>query len=475
MKIEDVVSEEIESVRYIYPELEVISPRKCTISLPVQLQTNMVLEQVETNKGDDKVLKITEVRNLPPIKMHMSFPNGYPYEKAPIVVLSNVETWLSEEDVNAIYVDLYKLWEDFKDASIYNYIDYIKTQSEVVFGKEMKMQVNETTVKKLKEEDIKARHAIFNNETFSCDICQNEQKGGKCTKLECDHIFCNSCLNDYFTHIIERGEIENVHCPSFECTIKYNAKIQRLIEKAINGEIADFKAYDEEFFQLPVDPKILILFLPDDVSEKLVERYITLFHKMSITWYRKHFPSRVTDCPRSICSTAFIRDDIESRLAICPTCNFAYCCDCFHSWHGEINQCSMYMKKLPIDIIETWIENHGNLPRDQKREEAEVCSNIVFKYGRKIVELAVNDHIAQQKFEELVRSGEADIVRCPSCKMYIQRADGCNKMTCSKCLVFFCNLCGDRLDRLDPYEHYNNPMGCCFGKLFEGMISEEIQ
>lgn len=46
-------------------------------------------------------------------------------------------------------------------------------------------------------------------------------------------------------------------------------------------------------------------------------------------------------------------------------------------------------------------------------------------------------------------------------------------MTCSKCLVFFCILCGDRLDRNDPYEHYNNPLNPCFGKLFLGLLINE--
>ena len=48
-----------------------------------------------------------------------------------------------------------------------------------------------------------------------------------------------------------------------------------------------------------------------------------------------------------------------------------------------------------------------------------------------------------------------------------------HKMTCSKCLVFFCILCGDRLDRNDPYEHYNNPLNPCFGKLFLGLLINE--
>lgn len=458
-----VVEEEILSVKCIYPELEVIGDRKCVIMIPVRLQEAMILESVS-----DKGLRRMEIEYLPPIRMEMVLPEGYPYDKAPIVELGNVESWLSEEVVGIVKGELYKLWEDFRDVSIFNFIDYVKTQSEVGFGRSLRMIVDEEIFGLLVSANVNGKEAEFNGETFMCDICQNLKKGFDCTRFECGDTYCNPCLVGYFTHIIERGEIDNVHCPSIECTKKYREELRKLTEEAERGEIFDFANYDLNFFQMPIKEKILRRFLKSEI----VERYLILFHRNTIERYREYFPNRVSECPRSLCSTTFIRQEIESKLAICPKCNFAYCNDCFHSWHGDINSCSIYMKNIPDFVIENWIEHNGTLPDKQSKIDKEVCLNIIFKYGRKIIELAVNEYIAEKQFEELVKSGKADIIRCPNCSTYIQRSDGCNKMTCSRCQVFFCNLCGDKLNRADPYEHYNNPMGECFGRLFEGIISD---
>lgn len=301
-----------------------------------------------------------------------------------------------------------------------------------------------------------------------------EKKGDECSQFPyCAHVFCNICLKDYFTHIIERGEIENVHCPSFTCTKERNKAIIELTRKAEEGKIADFKEFDDEFFKLPVSPDLMRRFLLGETKEELIQRYMSLYEQTSMERYAKFFPNRVANCPRSFCATTFIKKDPDNKLAICPGCNFAFCSQCLHSWHGDINSCSIYKKKIPEDIILKWIDNNGQTPNKQTSEERETCSNIIYKYGKKIIELAASEYIAQVQFEELVKSGDADITQCPSCSTYIQRSDGCNKMTCSKCLVFFCNLCGDRLNRNDPYEHYNNPLNRCFGKLFQGMVPEE--
>lgn len=459
------LDEEIESVKCIYPELEVVGFRKCAISLPVQLQEVMELETV-----DDKGSHRAEIKHLPPIRMEMEFPEMYPHEEAPIVRLDNVSAWLNADVVRVVKEELYQLWVDFRDASIFSYIDYVKSGSEVAFGERLKVSVDRETFGLLVAANVRGEQVIFDNETFMCEICQNEEKGIDCTMFECGDTFCNKCLVGYFTHIIERGEVENVHCPSVKCTKDYSERLKRLAEEAEKGEIIDFKKYDRLFFETPIDENVLRRFLPIEECDRLIDRYFKLFHRNAIERYREFFPNRVSECPRSLCGKAFIREEIESRLAICPRCKFAYCNDCYHSWHGEMNSCSIYMKRIPNEVMDKWIKHNGMKPKEQSKEDKEVCSNIVFKYGRKIIELAVNGYIAEQQFEELVKSGTADIIQCPSCSTFIQRSDGCNKMTCSRCQVFFCNLCGERLNRADPYEHYNNPMGRCFGRLFEGMV-----
>lgn len=464
----DIVKDEIESLRFIYPELDFNSDSSTIfLNIPVKLVNKLTIKDGKNNKS-------IEVDNLPSIKLRISIPETYPYESPPVIELDNVSKWIDEDKLKEIYTELFQIWENFKDAVIYSYIDYIKTNSELAFGifNDDLFEINDDDLLLyFMNENESANELIFNELTILCEICQNEEKGISSTQfIDCGHIFCNGCLNDYFSHIIKRGEVENFHCPSIECTNERSKILNLMYNQAENGDIKDFNKFKHDFFQLPIQITTLKRFLKD---LKLIERYEKLFYRETILKYRRYFPNRVAECSRSSCATMFLKTNPDSKLAICPNCEFAFCSDCFHSWHGEINPCSIYMRKIPVETIEKWIENNGNNSKLQTIDQREVCSNIAFKFGRKIIELSVNEYLSDLQFEELIKSGDANIVKCPQCSTFIQKADGCNKMTCLKCNVFFCNICCERLNKSDPYEHFNNPMNRCFGKLFEGMITEE--
>ncbi|GMG52275.1 unnamed protein product [Ambrosiozyma monospora] len=285
-----------------------------------------------------------------------------------------------------------------------------------------------------------------------------EVSGVKMSRFdECGHCFCNDCLNDYFTSVITRGEVDSVHCPSYECTKKYvklNTEMQSS-EAALDLKTADLPMFEKKFFKIPIPLDILETCLTD---KSLIQRYKILFEKQQFQRYRNLLPRRVADCPRSNCLMTFLRDDDDDDLTICPNCKFAFCIGCKHSWHGKMNSCGRYMK-LPSDEIEMWIESE---PDSVTRQ------NLIFKYGKHRFELAVSEYLADQAFEEMIKSDEVDITKCPSCKTPIQRSDGCNKMKCSNCACFFCNLCSAMLNKNDPYLHYADPQSPCFQRLFEG-------
>ena len=49
------------------------------------------------------------------------------------------------------------------------------------------------------------------------------------------------------------------------------------------------------------------------------------------------------------------------------------------------------------------------------------------------------------------------------------------QITCWRCGTNFCWLCGKRLDKVNPYAHFNIIGGDCFGALFHGVVEEEEQ
>lgn len=48
----------------------------------------------------------------------------------------------------------------------------------------------------------------------------------------------------------------------------------------------------------------------------------------------------------------------------------------------------------------------------------------------------------------------------------MQKIDGCNKMSCSKCSTYFCWICLQVLPHATPYSHFHNRSSKCFDKLF---------
>uniref|UniRef100_A0A8D0URW8 Ring finger protein 14 n=1 Tax=Sus scrofa TaxID=9823 RepID=A0A8D0URW8_PIG len=50
-----------------------------------------------------------------------------------------------------------------------------------------------------------------------------------------------------------------------------------------------------------------------------------------------------------------------------------------------------------------------------------------------------------------------------------QKLDGCNKMTCTGCMQYFCWICMGSLSRANPYKHFTDPASPCFNRLFHAV------
>jgi E3 ubiquitin-protein ligase RNF14 len=92
-------------------------------------------------------------------------------------------------------------------------------------------------------------------------------------------------------------------------------------------------------------------------------------------------------------------------------------------------------------------------------------ASLVKKYGEKRLKNAIEEY----QSVELITSTSK---QCPSCKSWMQKLDGCNKMTCVRCHCYFCWLCLKSLSKTDPYSHFNTAMSSCFDKLFENITED---
>jgi E3 ubiquitin-protein ligase RNF14 len=259
--------------------------------------------------------------------------------------------------------------------------------------------------------------------------------------LDCGHIFCIQCLQDFYNDAINEGNLSVVRCLSPNC-----AK-----ERAASKETKKAK--------VAVSPSEL---LQIGLSEDMVKRYVTLKYKTEL-----ESDKNTIYCPRQWCNGAARskrhkkpegldfgetsggesgKEEEENEddgsvktkkkktkdrfnkadlLAICEDCGFAFCGQCYQSWHGEFVRCA---------------------PRRDKGEVSE-------------------EEKASLEYLQLHTSP------CPTCNAPAQKTHGCNHMICSRCDTHFCYLCSSWLDPVNPYQHYNQLAGgkvtSCYMRLWE--------
>ena len=457
--------QEIELLRLIFPDIDVDS--KGVGSIAILLAPSQPIP-IEITVADSK--KSYRLTHLPPVKFEFFMTRGYPFDEAPHVDV--VTSSLSGAMVQKIKLELLDLWNSYKDLIIFSMIDHMQHS--------MVKYIEPKYIQELASQDlswfemfVNANEAFqrqeFEMETFTCQICQDDFKGTKCTQFrDCKHVFCDACLHDYFKSMITSGHVESVHCPDFQCITNY-AKDRAALVEVDRSSFTDFVAFKNKLLERPIESSFLHRILSTGFSEEectnLISRYEELFLKNQHRIIAKNFDHRLVDCPRFNCGTVVIRDTIDEDLVRCSKCYFAFCYWCGRSWHGDREKCKFVPKHklyrgIPTEDLEAW--NDESLSSDERMRLETI-------HGRKIIRQQANEFLMDKLFKEAVESESGELQECPSCNTVIQKSDGCNKMRCTQCATFFCYLCGDILLKNDPYLHFNFPGAPCYGRLFEGM------
>ena len=442
---EDPRDVELSTITAIYPELQLDEndPHKLSIELPVSLPKPVIVlfptateaappltssQQVDLAtavgaEGDSHALSY-----LPALQVEVTLPDGYPHSKPPGVSVSISPPWLSHETLRKLETDIVGLWEGIgRDQVIFTYIDYIQRGSEDVFG----LVDNNGTLKVIPDHkialldyDINAKRKAFEKETFECGICLDPKKGSVCHKmLDCGHVFCTECLQDFYNNAITEGDVSAVTCLAPNCA--------RDREKsATNGASSKPRKV-----KTSISPSEL---LQIPLSADTVKPYVMLKHKNKL-----ESAKNTVYCPSAWCQGAarskrhkkpegleLVESDEENDedtglLAICEDCGFAFCSRCAQGWHGEFSYC---------------------IPKERKEALA-----------------------AEEKatLEYLLLHSTA----CPTCAAPCQKSHGCNHMQCFRCRTHFCYLCSAWLDPSNPYKHFNTPpsdgQSSCYMRLWE--------
>ena len=464
---EDERTIELSSIQAIFPELvlDPSDPYTATLELPVtpltpvriqfsqpsadaastQLLTPPTSEdpsqdgkqQLEVNGRDE--IETHELEHLPSLKLGIQLHENYPAEEPPEVTLVVTPPWLSRATLESLIIDCTRLWEKMgRDQVVFSYIDHLQQQAEAAFRltqNDHPVPMRSDIKLALLDYDFKTRRKIFEQGTFDCGICLEPKKGNHCHRLlSCRHVFCVSCLQDFYNSCISEGDVDNVKCLDPGCgkepTVSGQpAKKRRRQDKTLNPS---------ELLQIPIE-------------QEQVQRYVHLKRKK-----RLESDQNTIYCPRQWCQGAarskkhpkpqgalddFSDSESEAevqqpvvnikktkpedipasqRLAVCEDCNFAFCIVCRKGWHGEMTLCN---------------------PRKQKELDAEEQASI--------------DYL--QRYS----------TPCPTCNAPAQKTMGCNHMICFKCKTHFCYLCSAFLMPDNPYKHFNNFKSTCYMRLWE--------
>ena len=145
---------------------------------------------------------------------------------------------------------------------------------------------------------------------FTCNICTNEYSANHLITLDCNHRFCENCLQNY------------------------------LINKVMSSEIREDELVCPECGMKSIDYNIIKAHLPEDILEK--------YHTMTIIKFQvKDGEGEVMKWCR-YCSFGMLID-INEEYFDCPNCNASYCPKCNQKHFREF-KCPNLRKSLTGDL-----------------------------------------------------------------------------------------------------------------------------
>ena len=261
--------------------------------------------------------------------------------------------------------------------------------------------------------DQKERDRVFKTNYYSCGVCFAEKLGSLCIAFpKCEHVFCCECTAEYFKVQIEDGSVKALMCPETKCD---SQALPSQVKELVSADL--FAKYDKFLLQSSLDEMADIVY-----------------------------------CPRPPCQSPVILEK-ESTMGVCLVCKFAFCSLCKLTFHG-VSPCVF----RPEQVKRLRIEYEKASPSEKLFLER--------RYGKNRIRQMIDELVS----EEWMQSNSK---LCPRCGAHIQKSEGCNKMTCTKCRSHFCWLCGKILNPQNPYVHFNVTGSSCFNRLFEGVEMDD--
>lgn len=206
---------------------------------------------------------------LPPLLLHVILPSSYPLHSPPeIVSLRATHMWIP--NIQVLQTALTEMWR-IGEQVLYNWVEYIRTGEflQTIRLTEdfviMCVSLDDSQVHKsidsvrlphpaphlfsslLSAHELSSKSTQFSQNSHSCSICLEQLKGSKCLQLSCGHIFCRSCLEDFWKMCISEGDVGRVGCPDPECVKKNREADEEEVARVVSdAEVRRWKWLKEK-------------------------------------------------------------------------------------------------------------------------------------------------------------------------------------------------------------------------------------
>ncbi|KAI0085624.1 RWD-domain-containing protein [Irpex rosettiformis] len=440
-------NEEWEVIQSIYPDYISNSAveRVIKLEIPVELsQPTRILVVPEDAPGGpsnaaNQAQNINEplsLGSLPPLLLEIILPPLYPLHLPPTILsVHATHSWFDSKTAQ-LSQRLVGLWQA-GEGSLYTWIEWIRSADFlddiglIVIDGEKCIRIPHPAPQLLSPlliaSDAETQRLRFSETSYSCEICLTSIKGARCLRLACSHVFCRSCLEDFWKLCIKEGDVAHVGCPDPACVKEAREASEEEVRRVVTEEEVQRWRWLRQ--------------------KRLFEKDPTMVH-----------------CPVPFCQSPVSRppnvdeDSPWERLRTCSECGYSFCAYCRRAWHGTINECTM-------SSTETFVMEYVQLPEGSAGREL-----LERRYGRKNLRRLVAEYEENQANKKYM---DESTMACPGCRVKVEKSVGCNHMTCAKCGQHFCYRCGVKLRRLNPYLHFSTPGLPCFSKLFDFENTEQ--
>jgi len=295
---------------------------------------------------------------------------------------------------------------------------------------------------------INPARKLRNQSTFFCYGCSEDKPGeGDDYRIsDCIHYECRDCLQKIYNNLPDKKDLSGLLCP-YSKICKKPVRLDKLYEILPEAEAGFYGIYEEEIgpcdicFETVRGPKELLQIF--DCNEHF---YCFSCTKTHIKEHLEKFKVLKLKCPDAGCG-ASVNDDKMKKII-----------------SAEIFE--KYSKFKKNALVERnpnlkWCSRPGceqiiEKPQDKSKAVCQCGQETCFDCGNTYHQGKTCEKASKDLYKFYAKSNDIQI--CPECKSRVQKAEGCNHMTCLVCTYEWCWLCKGEYSRnhYDPF----NPLGC---------------